>query len=139
MTDFNNQFSKFMYYLLSMKEPSKYVSQNITARNICETFLSLSVSSRSVTRLNALTRSASPNISWQLFRSSKIDKAPWLERMFNSGGSISKSSSASAYFSISSSPSIAKRIDFSLMSFFQFIECISTVLTDVTTSSSWFK
>ena len=41
----------------------------------CETFLSLSASSSIVTRFKALAKSASPNVSQKLFKSSTIDKA----------------------------------------------------------------
>ena len=42
---------------------------------MCETYLSLSVPSRPVTRFNALTRSATSNVLEKLFRSSTIYKA----------------------------------------------------------------
>lgn len=105
----------------------------------CKIFLSLGVSSHCVTRFNALTRSTSPNFFQKLFRSTTRVKAAWVDHIINSGHSISKLSSASAPFSVSSSSSITQWIAFSLRSSFQFMECISTVFIDVTPCSSWFR
>lgn len=90
------------YNLHSIKSGYKILLK-WSVTSFCKKCLSLSVSGHQLTRFNALTSSASPNILQKLLRLSIIDNTVWLDCIFNSCCSIWKSSSASVWFSVSSS------------------------------------